>query len=149
MAGIARVTGVSERWLQTDVNAQYSQIPQEVNVKKTEGHLTIQCDELWSFVGNKNNKPWVWLTIDQNTNEIVGVFIGCRSQKGAHGLWDSLPRIYRQCAVCYTDFGEAYATVFPSQQHHPVGKETGKTTQQPPAKAGGLKLRTESPDTGR
>ena len=34
LAGIARVTGVSERWLQGYVNNKYSQLPQEVNVKK-------------------------------------------------------------------------------------------------------------------
>ena len=61
LAGIARVTGVSERWLQDYVNAKYAQVPQQVNVKKkTKGRLTIQCDELWSFVGKKKNKQWVW-----------------------------------------------------------------------------------------
>ena len=34
LAGIARVTGVSERGLHGYVNDKYSQIPQEVNVKK-------------------------------------------------------------------------------------------------------------------
>ena len=76
LAGIARVAGVSERWLQGYVNRKYQEVPRHVDVqKKPKGKLTIQCDEIWSFVGNK--------------------------------------------------------------------------TQQPPAKAGGLKLRTESPDTGR
>ena len=53
----------------------------------------IQCDELWSFVGNKNNKQWIWLAIEQRAGEIVGVFVGDRSHKGAQGLWDSLPCI--------------------------------------------------------
>ena len=35
LAGIARVTGVSERGLHGYANDKYSQIPQEVNVKKT------------------------------------------------------------------------------------------------------------------
>jgi IS1 family transposase len=58
-------------------------------LKKTKGKLVIQCDELWSFVGNKSNKQWVWLAIDQDTGEVVGVFVGDRSQKGTQGLWDS------------------------------------------------------------
>lgn len=33
IAGIARVTGVSERWLQDYVNKKYEAVPQEVNVK--------------------------------------------------------------------------------------------------------------------
>ena len=32
LAGIARVTGVSERWLQTYVNAKYDAIPRQVDV---------------------------------------------------------------------------------------------------------------------
>ena len=36
LAGIARVTGVSERWLQAYVNTKYAQVPQQVNVKKNE-----------------------------------------------------------------------------------------------------------------
>jgi IS1 family transposase len=44
---------------------------------------------MWSFVGNKGNKQWIWLAIDVFTKEIVGVYIGKRAQTGAQGLWDS------------------------------------------------------------
>jgi insertion element IS1 protein InsB len=128
LAGIARVTGVSERWLQSYVNAKYENTPRQVEVKKkTQGRLTIECDELWSFVLKKSQKQWVWLAIDRATKEIVGVYVGDRSRESAQGLWDSLPSIYRQCAVSYTDFWEAYETVFPAERHHAVGKESGQT----------------------
>ncbi|MCW5211921.1 IS1 family transposase, partial [Desulfobulbus sp. TB] len=26
---------------------------------------------MWSFVGNKNNKQWIWLAIDRDTREIT------------------------------------------------------------------------------
>ena len=58
------------------------------------GKLTLQCDEAWSFVGNKGNKQWIWLALDVITKEIVGVYIGERSEKGATGLWNSLPPVY-------------------------------------------------------
>ena len=90
--------------------------------------LTIQCDEMWSFVGNKGNKQWIWLALDVETREIVGVYVGARSEEGAKQLWASLPWVYRQCAVAYTDFWSAYALVFPSKRHKAVGKETGKTS---------------------
>ena len=89
--------------------------------------MTIECDEAWSFVGNKGNKQWIWLAINRDTREIVGVHIGDRSRVGAQALWDSLPPVYRQCAVCYSDFWEAYATVFPTKRHQAVGKESGQT----------------------
>ena len=85
LAGIARVTGVSERWLQSYVNEKYEAVPRQIEVKKTKGRLTIECDELWSFVGNKQNKQWVWLAFDRDSKEIVGVYIGDRSRESAPG----------------------------------------------------------------
>jgi transposase-like protein len=34
LAGIARVTGVSERWLQSYVNEKYNEVPRQIEVKK-------------------------------------------------------------------------------------------------------------------
>jgi hypothetical protein len=52
---------------------------------------------------------------------------GDRSRQSAKKLWASLPSVYRQCAVAYTDFWESYKTVIPRKRHRPVGKETGQT----------------------
>ena len=128
LAGIVRATGVSPRWLQYYVNKKLGAVKRQVEVKsKKRGKLTIQCDEMWSFVGNKGNKQWIWLAIDVLTKEIVGVYIGQRDKDGARGLWNSLPPVYRQCAVSYTDFWSAYGIVFPKKRHRAVGKDTGQT----------------------
>lgn len=83
---------------------------------------------MWSFVGCKDNKLWIWLALDADTREIVGVFVGDRSRQAAKQLWHSLPAVYRQCAICYTDFWEAYEQVLPSKRHQAVSKATGKTS---------------------
>lgn len=128
LRGIVRVTGVSFAWLQSYVNNKFSRIPKQVCVsEKCKGKLTIECDEMWSFVLSKNYKFYIWLAIDRNTREIVGCFVGDRSRKSARKLWQSLPPVYRQCAVTYTDFWQAYSQVIPSKRHRPVGKETGQT----------------------
>ena len=49
----------------------------------------------------------MWLALDAVTREIVGVYIGARDEESAQGLWDSLPPVYRQCAIAYTDFWAA------------------------------------------
>lgn len=82
---------------------------------------------MWSYVGNKRSKVWVWLAMDVESRAIVGVHVGDRSRRSAKRLWQSLPPVYRQCAVCYTDFWEAYVEVLPSKRHRAVGKDTGKT----------------------
>jgi IS1 family transposase/transposase-like protein len=128
LAGIARVVGVSERWLQTYANSKYEAVPREIKVTaKTSLDLVIECDEVWSFVQNKENKQWVWFALDRSTREIVGVHIGDRSAGSAQSLWDSLPLIYQKHAICYTDFLESYQASFPVGRHHAVGKESGQT----------------------
>jgi IS1 family transposase len=36
--------------------------------------------------------------------------------------------VYCQCAVCYTDYWEAYSCVLPKKRHRAVGKESGQTS---------------------
>ena len=43
---------------------------------KKKGCLTVECDEMWSFVGLKHNKQWIWLALDSDSREIVGMH-GC------------------------------------------------------------------------
>ena len=84
LAGIARVTGVSKKWLQDYVNTLYAQLTQQIEVtSKPPGKLTIECDEAWFFVNNKGNKLLLWLALDAKTKEIVGVYIGDRSRESA------------------------------------------------------------------
>lgn len=88
----------------------------------------MPCDELWSFVDNNGNKQWVWLAMDADTREIIGAHIGSRGQESAQALWASLPAVYRQCAVIYTDAWEAYKVVLPSKRHRAVSKDSDKTS---------------------
>ena len=77
MAGIARTTDVSKKWLQDYVNNKYASIERLVKVKpKKKVSLNVECDELWSFIDCQQNKQWVWLAMDRETREIIGVYIG-------------------------------------------------------------------------
>jgi insertion element IS1 protein InsB len=53
--------------------------------------------------------------------------IGSRTKATARNLWASLPAVYRQCAICYTDFWDAYGAILPAKRHRAVGKESGQT----------------------
>jgi insertion element IS1 protein InsB len=128
LRGISRVAQVSWSWLQDYVNQGLARIPRQIEVSiKSPGRLTIECDELWSFVNSKKNDVYVWLAIDRNSRKIVGCFVGDRTRKSARQLWASLPIVYQKCAVTYTDFWQAYNTVIPYKRHRAVGKESGQT----------------------
>lgn len=101
LAGIARVTGVSKRWIQYYVNQKYYQVEKQAKIsEKKRGKLILQLDELWSYVGNKRQKAWIWLAQDSQTKEIINLEIGDRS----HRYWrfkiastgDCLPQ-YKNC----------------------------------------------------
>jgi IS1 family transposase len=128
-AGIARVLKVSEDTVQRYVNARAVVEEKQVEVSSSpKKRLNVQMDELWSFVDNKCNQQWVWLALDAQTREIVGVHIGDRSAVSALALWNSLPPVYRQCAVIYTDHWSAYDSVLPSKRHYSVDKDSGCTS---------------------
>jgi len=128
LRGIARVTQVSWSWLQDYVNQRLARTPRQIKIsEKLPGRLTVECDEMWSFVNSKKNDIYIWLAIDRDSRKIVGCFVGDRTRKSAHQLWASLPDVYQQCAVAYTDFWQAYKTVIPHERHHAVGKQTGQT----------------------
>jgi hypothetical protein len=51
LAGITRVLQLSESWLQQYVNRAYETVPKQATVTPTTtARLTVQMDELWSFV---------------------------------------------------------------------------------------------------
>ena len=66
---------------------------------------------MWSFVGKKENKFWVWLALNRDTREIVGVHVGDRSAGSAQKLLDSLPDHYKKFTIFHTDCYEAYSSV--------------------------------------
>jgi len=132
LRGICRVIDVSVKWLMKFIKHKYADIERKVKILpkiKNKGKMSIQIDELWSFVSKKGNKLWVWVAIDVKICEIIGLYVGDRSRDSAKKLWDALPPIYRQCSVVYTDYWDAYVGVIPHNRHHRVvDKKSGKTS---------------------
>jgi len=105
LRGIARVTQVSWSWLQDYVNRKLTRTPRQLKVPgKTLGKLSIECDEMWSFVARKKSEVYIWLAIDRHSRKIVGCFVGDRTRKSARKLWASLPAVYQQCAISLYGF---------------------------------------------
>ena len=67
-------------------------------------------DEVWSFVGSKDNPVWLWFALERTTRRILAWVIGDRSQETAFELWDALPLTFEQRlrATFCTDEREAY-----------------------------------------
>ncbi len=81
---------------------------------------------MWSFVYQRWNKRWLWTVMCRRTRQIVAFVIGDRSETTCRQLWGQIPLTYQTCRS-YSDFWDAYASVFPSETHECVGKASGQT----------------------
>jgi len=135
LLGICRVMDVSLRWLLNFIATLYETLPDDLNVhlpakfKRSVKLLRLhaEADEMWSFVGEKTNKQWVWMAIDVETRQVIAFYVGDRSRKSARKLWQQIPVAYRQQASFATDDWEAYKGVIPPSQHRVCAKGTGQT----------------------
>jgi len=81
---------------------------------------------MWSFVGKKANKPWLWLAMDAKTRQVMAFHVGDRSRQRGEQLWAKIPAVYQQQATFYTDGYEVYNGVIPPAQHKAITKKARK-----------------------
>lgn len=86
----------------------YSKIPSDLNVTVPPDSLGLilehlEADELWSFVGSKKNRIWIWLALDALTRQVVAVHAGGPSEVDAQAFWAEVPESYRSGCDVYTD----------------------------------------------
>jgi len=131
LRGICRVIGVSLQWLLEFIVSVYAELPDDLNFRPVEETdrlfictLESEVDEMWSFVGSKKNKQWVWIAMDVKSRQIIAFHVGDRSRKSARKLWQAIPEIYRKKATFYTDDWDAYKGVIPEKQHRVVSKQS-------------------------
>jgi insertion element IS1 protein InsB len=135
LRGICRVTGLSLQWLLQFIAEVYDRLPADLGVRPASPgrrihvlRLEAEVDELWSFVGRKANKQWLWLAFDKESRQVLAFFVGDRSRESARQLWRRIPAPYRERATFYSDDWEAYKGVIPAERHQVCGKESGQTS---------------------
>ena len=132
LRGICRVLGVSLGWLLNFIAKLYEVVPEGLNFSVPDNAeieiLCLEADEIWSFVGSKENKRWIWLIIERRTRQIAAVHIGDRSQTSADALWSKVPLEVKAKALVLTDKWEAYGLAIPTAQHTACAKQSGQTS---------------------
>jgi IS1 family transposase len=88
----------------------------------------LELDEMWTFVGSKKRKVWLWLAVERASRRIVAWVLGDRSAATAQRLWRALPARYRRRCWYFTDLWEAYVGVLPRGPHRPCPKGEGQTS---------------------
>jgi insertion element IS1 protein InsB len=110
LGGICRAVGVSLTWLLHFMVERFAACPKHLHVRLPAGptdvvlqRLEAEADEMWSFVGKKANKQWIWIAMDAKTHQVIAFHVGDRSRESGAQLWAKVPEVYRQQAVFHTD----------------------------------------------
>ena len=129
LRGICRAVGVGLQWLLQFMVERFQAAPEDLHAKPAEGTPAVilqrreaELDELWSCVGKKANRQWVWIAMDAATRQVVAFYVGDCSQTSAEHLWANLPAVYREQAMFYTDHYIVYKGVIPPAQHRAISQ---------------------------
>jgi insertion element IS1 protein InsB len=98
--------------------------------EKKEGVLyelyRCEADEMWSFVGSKAVKQWIWLVMNTANRQIIAFHLGGRGKEDAELLFDKVALIFKEKATFFTDFWSSY-DILESDKHIAAGKNKGYT----------------------
>lgn len=106
LEGICRIFDVSMPWLLDYMQVVFKDLPEDLNadiVSESEELMVVslQVDELWSYVGNKKNQQWLWLVMDAKTRQILAFQIGKRSKETGEALMAKVPQEIKK-KPCFT-----------------------------------------------
>jgi transposase-like protein len=96
LEGVCRIFDVSMPWLLEFIDSLIKELPEDLNAEVvTENDelevVLLEADELWSYVGSKNNPQWLWLVMHSRTRQVVAMQVGPRNKQTAEKLFYKLP----------------------------------------------------------
>lgn len=128
LRAICRIFNVSITWLQAFAHQLWNETPKDLGLSQKVIRQVnkvqvfgIQADELWSFVGKKSKKRWIWVAYDPSMRLVIAYHIGGRGKKAARKFWNKIPLALRSCYF-ETDDWDAYKSIIPTNQHR-IGKD--------------------------
>jgi insertion element IS1 protein InsB len=136
LRGICRITGLSRTWLLQFIATIYERLPDDLCVTPASHgrrvhllRLEAEVDELWSFVGKKADKRWLWLAFDKENRQVLAFYVGDRSRESARRLWQRILAAYRERATCYSDEGRRTRMSSPPSGLWPVARSRGSSAE--------------------
>lgn len=96
LEGVCRIFDVSMPWLLEFIDDLIAELPKDLNAEVVSENdeievVLLEADELWSYVGSKNNPQWLWLVMHSRTRQVVAMQVGPRNKQTAEKLFFKLP----------------------------------------------------------
>ena len=104
LEGVCRIFDISMPWLLEFISGVIAELPEDLNAEVvTENDeievVLLEADELWSYVGSKDNPQWLWLVMHSRTRQVVAMQVGPRSKQTAEKLFYKLPEPLKKKSV--------------------------------------------------
>ena len=110
--GIARVLGISKSTVSNRIQLLADEIKRPALINPA---TTFEVDELWTYIGRKDNEYWIAYALDRRTRQVVDFVIGKRTKATLKELIDRLllstPKTIR------TDRLTVYQRIIPKEIH--------------------------------
>ena len=100
--------------------------PLEQSVLPAGNPDSIECDEMWTFVGSKKKPTWIWLSWSYQTTQTLSFAVGQRDEATGRAMWEAIPKSYARKQV-FTDGYEVYAKLIAWSRHWVCPKGSGET----------------------
>lgn len=96
LEGVCRAFEVSMPWLLEFIDSLIEELPENLNAEVVAENdeievVVLEADELWSYVGSKENPQWLWLIMHSRTRQVVAMQVGPRDKATAEKLFYKLP----------------------------------------------------------
>lgn len=109
LEGICRVFEISMPWLLEFIDGLVAELPEHLNAEVVSEDddievVLLEADELWSYVGSKDNPQWLWLVMHSRTRQVVAMQVGARNKQTAERLFFKLPERLKKkpCTILTT-----------------------------------------------
>ena len=96
LEGVCRIFDLSMPWLLEFIDSLIQELPENLNAEVVSENdeievVLLEADELWSYVGSKENPQWLWLVMHSKTRQVVAMQVGPRNKQTAEKLFYKLP----------------------------------------------------------
>ena len=96
LEGVCRIFDLSMPWLLEFIDSLIQELPENLNAEVVAENdeievVLLEADELWSYVGSKENPQWLWLVMHSKTRQVVAMQVGPRNKQTAEKLFYKLP----------------------------------------------------------
>ena len=80
----------------------------------------VELDEMWSYIGTKKKKCWIWIAHDRERKRVIDFELGSRGYKTGLRLWERIKKL--NVVKFASDDWAAYQQFIP-QDRHLIGKQ--------------------------